>query len=173
MNVRSLKKFIREIPDYPKKGILFYDITTLLQNPKAFQKAIDTLANRYVDRRIDSIVCIDSRGFIIGSALAYKLCKGLVLIRKKGKLPYRTLRASYSLEYGTDEIEVHEDAVKKGQNVIIVDDLLATGGTASAAIELVKKSGGRVKECAFIIELTELKGRDKLAPVPVFSLLKY
>ncbi len=173
MKISELKKTIREIPDYPKKGILFYDITPLLQNPKAFQKVVDTIANRYIDKKFDSIVCIDSRGFIIGSALAYKLCKGLVLVRKKGKLPYRTIRASYKLEYGTDEVEVHEDAVKKGQKVIIVDDLLATGGTASAAIELIKKSGGTVKECAFIIELTELKGREKLAPVPVFSLLKY
>jgi adenine phosphoribosyltransferase len=168
-----LKKIIREIPDYPKKGILFYDITTLLQDARAFQMTIDTIASRYVGKRFDSIVCIDSRGFIIGSALAYKLCKGLVLVRKKGKLPYRTIRASYQLEYGTDEIEVHEDAVKKGQKVIIVDDLLATGGTAGAAIQLVQKSGGIVKECAFIIELTELRGREKLSPVPVFSLLKY
>lgn len=173
MKISELKKTIREIPDYPKKGILFYDITTLLQNAKAFQKTIDTIANRYVNKKFDSIVCIDSRGFIIGAALAYKLCKGLVLVRKKGKLPYRTIRASYELEYGTDEIEVHEDAVKKGQKVIIVDDLLATGGTAKATIELVNKSGGIVKECAFIIELTELSGRKKLAGVPVFSLLKY
>lgn len=173
MKISELKKTIREIPDYPKKGILFYDITTLLQNPKAFQKTIDTIANRYIDKKFNSIVCIDSRGFIIGAALAYKLCKGLVLVRKKGKLPYRTIRASYKLEYGTDEIEVHENAVKKGQEVIIVDDLLATGGTARATIELVNKSGGTVKECAFIIELTELGGREKLAPVPVFSLLKY
>jgi adenine phosphoribosyltransferase len=173
MKISELKKTIREIPDYPKKGILFYDITTLLQNPKAFQKVVDTIANRYIDKKFDSVVCIDSRGFIIGAALAYKLCKGLVLVRKKGKLPYRTIRASYELEYGTDEIEVHEDAVKKGQKVIIVDDLLATGGTAKAAIELVNKSGGAVKECAFIIELTELGGRKKLSPLPVFSLLKY
>lgn len=173
MKIIELKKTIREIPDYPKKGILFYDITTLLLTPKAFQKTIDTIANRYIDKKFDSIVCIDSRGFIIGAALAYKLCKGLVLVRKKGKLPYRTIRTSYKLEYGTDEIEVHEDAVKKGQEVIIVDDLLATGGTARATIELVNKSGGTVMECAFIIELTELKGREKLAPVPVFSLLKY
>lgn len=173
MKIRDLKKIIREIPDYPKKGILFYDITTLLQNARAFQKVIDTMANRYIDKKFDSIVCIDSRGFIIGSALAYKLCKGLVLVRKKGKLPYRTIRASYQLEYGTDEIEVHEDAVKEGQKVIIVDDLLATGGTAKAAVELVNKSGGKVLECAFIIELTELRGREKLTPVRVFSLLKY
>ncbi|HEY4716615.1 MAG TPA: adenine phosphoribosyltransferase [bacterium] len=169
----DLKKIIREIPDYPKKGILFYDITTLLKDAKAFQKIVDILGNRYVDKKIDLIVGIDARGFIIGAALAYKLGKGLVLVRKKGKLPYKTIRASYQLEYGADEIEMHQDAVTKGQSVIIVDDLLATGGTAAATVELVEKSGGKVKECVFIIELEGLKGRDKLESVPVFSLLKY
>jgi adenine phosphoribosyltransferase len=169
----DLKKAIREIPDFPKKGILFYDITTLLRDAKAFQRTIDIFGNRYVDKNIDAILAIDARGFIIGSALAYKLGKGIVLVRKTGKLPYKTLKASYKLEYGVDEVEMHKDAVKKGDRILIVDDLLATGGTAAAAIELVKKSGGKVIECAFVIELLGLKGRDKIKPYPVFSLIQY
>ncbi|MGB9736497.1 MAG: adenine phosphoribosyltransferase [bacterium] len=169
----DLKKAIREIPDFPKKGILFYDITTLLKDPKAFQKTIDLFGNRYVDQKIDAILAIDARGFIIGSALAYKLGKGLILVRKTGKLPYKTVRASYKLEYGVDEVEMHKDSVKKGDRILIVDDLLATGGTASAAIELVKKSGGKVVECAFVIELLGLKGRERIKPCPVFSLIQY
>ncbi|MGC8579731.1 MAG: adenine phosphoribosyltransferase [bacterium] len=169
----DLKKAIREIPDFPKKGILFYDITTLLKDPKAFQKTIDLFGNRYVDQKIDAILAIDARGFIIGSALAYKLGKGLILVRKTGKLPYKTVKASYKLEYGVDEVEMHKDSVKKGDRILIVDDLLATGGTASAAIELVKKSGGKVVECAFVIELLGLKGRERIKPCPVFSLIQY
>ena len=169
----DLRKAIREIPDFPKKGILFYDITTLLKDAKAFQRTIDILGNRYIDKDIDALVAIDARGFIIGSALAYKLGKGIVLVRKKGKLPYRTVRASYQLEYGVDEIEIHKDAIKKDDKVLIVDDLLATGGTASAVIRLVKKSGGKVVECAFVIELLGLKGRDRIKPYPAFSLIQY
>lgn len=169
----DLKNAIREIPDFPKKGILFYDITTLLKDARAFQRTIDILGNRYIDKGIDIILAIDARGFIIGSALAYKLGKGIVLVRKKGKLPYRTVKASYQLEYGVDEIEMHKDAVSKGDRVLIVDDLLATGGTASAAIQLVKKSGGKVVECAFVIELLGLKGRNRIKPCPAFSLIQY
>ncbi|MCL4557070.1 MAG: adenine phosphoribosyltransferase [Deltaproteobacteria bacterium] len=169
----DLKKAIREIPDFPKKGILFYDITTLLQDAKAFQRTIDILGNRYIGNDIDRILAIDARGFIIGSALAYKLGKGIVLVRKKGKLPYRTVRASYKLEYGVDEIEIHRDAIKRGDRVLIVDDLLATGGTASAVIQLVRKAGGKIVECAFVIELLGLKGRDRIKPYPAFSLIQY
>jgi len=169
----DLRKAVREIPDFPKKGILFYDITTLLKDAKAFQRTIDILGNRYIDKDIDTILAIDARGFIIGSALAYKLGKGIVLVRKTGKLPYKTVKTSYRLEYGVDKIEMHKDAVSKGNNVLIIDDLLATGGTASAAIQLVKKSGGKVVECAFVIELLGLNGRKKLKPCPVFSLIQY
>ena len=169
----DLKNAIREIPDFPKKGILFYDITTLLKDARAFQRTIDILGNRYIDKGIDIILAIDARGFIIGSALAYKLGKGIVLVRKKGKLPYRTVKASYQLEYGVDEIEMHKDAVSKGDRVLIVDDLLATGGTASATIQLVKKSGGQAVECAFVIELLGLKGRNRIKPCPAFSLIQY
>ncbi len=169
----DLKKAIREIPDFPKKGILFYDITTLLKDAKSFQRTIDIFGNRYIDRDIDAILAIDARGFIIGSALAYKLGKGIVLVRKTGKLPYKTVKASYKLEYGVDEIEMHKDSIKKGDKVLIVDDLLATGGTASAAVQLVKKSGGKIVECAFVIELLGLKGRERIKPCPVFSLIQY
>lgn len=169
----DLKKAIREIPNFPQKGILFYDITTLLKDAKSFQRTIDIFGNRYVDRNIDAVLAIDARGFIIGSALAYKLGKGLILVRKTGKLPYKTVRASYKLEYGVDEVEMHKDSVKKGDRILIVDDLLATGGTASAAIELVRKSGGKVIECAFVIELLGLKGRERIKPCPVFSLIQY
>ena len=171
--MEELKKFIREVPDHPRKGVLFYDITTLFKNAGAFQQTVDLLSDRYIGRKVDLVMGIESRGFCIGAAVAYKLGKGLVLVRKKGKLPMRTRRASYKLEYGTDEIEVHEDAVEKGMNVLIVDDLLATGGTAQAAASLVESSGGRVVECAFIIELEFLKGREKLKPHHVFSLIKY
>ena len=173
MDEFDLKKAIREIPDFPKKGILFYDITTLLMDAKSFQRTIDILGNRYMDRDITRILAIDARGFIIGAALAYKLGKGVVLARKKGKLPYKTVRVQYKLENGVAEVEMHEDAVGKGDNVLIVDDLLATGGTAQAAVQLVTKSGGKVAECAFVIELLGLKGRDRLKPYPVFSLMQY
>ncbi len=173
MEELDLKKAIREVPDFPKKGILFYDITTLLKDARAFQHTIDMLGNRYIDKNIDAVVAIDARGFIIGSALAYKLGKGIVLVRKKGKLPSRTVRASYKLEYGIDEVELHRDAVTRGDRVLVVDDLLATGGTASAVIELVKKAGGKIVECAFVIELIGLRGRNRLKPYPAFSLLQY
>jgi len=171
--IEELRKAIREIPNFPKEGILFYDITTLLEDAKSFQTAIDILGDRYIGKDVDKIVGIEARGFILGAALAYKLCKGFVLVRKKGKLPYKTQKAQYELEYGIDEVEMHQDAIKPGQRVVIMDDLLATGGTASATVELVLKSGGQIVECSFLVELESLGGRKKIAPYPVFSLIKY
>ncbi len=171
--MESLKKVIREVPDFPKQGILFYDITTLLEDPEAFGRTIDHLAERYADKEVDCFVAIDARGFVFGSVLAYKLKKGLVLVRKKGKLPYKTRSAEYSLEYGTDTVEMHEGAVKPGQKVVVVDDLLATGGTAEATARLVGDSGGEIVECCFVIELTFLEGRKRLGDTPIYSVLQY
>ncbi|MBI4208757.1 MAG: adenine phosphoribosyltransferase [Deltaproteobacteria bacterium] len=171
--MEDLKRIIREVPDYPKKGILFYDITTLLADAKSFQRAIDLLAHPFCDQKIDRVLGIDARGFIIASAVAYKLCTGLSLVRKKGKLPYKTYKAEYELEYGNDSVEMHVDAVAPGQRVLIADDLLATGGTAHAAIDLVQRSGGHIVACAFVIELTALQGRKKVGSHPVHSLLQY
>lgn len=173
--MEELKKVIREIPDFPKKGILFYDITTLLKDAKAFRKAVDALGDRYSSDPPDCVVTIDARGFIFGAALAYRLGTGLAIVRKAGKLPYETYKASYALEYGSDEIEMHVDAVDKGQRVLIVDDLLATGGTASATVDLVRAAEGRVIECCFVVELLFLGGRARLAEkgVQTFSLVQY
>lgn len=171
--VEQLKKAIRDVPDFPKKGILFKDITTLCKDPSLFQMMVDLLGHRYIGKGVDLVVGIEARGFVVGAALAYKLGAGVVLVRKPGKLPHKTHRASYTLEYGTDTLEVHQDAIKKGQKVVIADDLLATGGTARAVMELVNKMQGKIVECSFIIELEELNGREKLAPAPVFSLIKY
>ncbi|PIS38003.1 MAG: adenine phosphoribosyltransferase [Nitrospirae bacterium CG08_land_8_20_14_0_20_52_24] len=169
----ELKKMIRDIPDFPKKGIIFKDITTLLSNKKAFARAIDTLANRYIDRKIDLVVGIESRGFVIGAALAYRLGAGIILVRKPGKLPYKTHKTVYELEYGTDQLEIHQDAIQPGQNVVIADDLIATGGTIRATIDLVEKLQGNIVECAFLVELQFLNGRKKLDGYPVFSLMKF
>jgi len=169
----DLKDVIRSVPDFPKEGILFYDISTLLADPEAFGKVIDILTERYDSMGPASVVAIDARGFIFGGALAHRLGIGFVPIRKKGKLPWEKVTASYELEYGVDEVQMHKDGVKSGESVIIVDDLLATGGTASAAIDLVKQCGGEVVECAFVIELDFLNGREKLKPTPVFSILHY
>ncbi|MFQ5442907.1 MAG: adenine phosphoribosyltransferase [Thermodesulfobacteriota bacterium] len=171
--VEELKKSIRDVPDFPKKGILFKDITTLCKDPLMFQRMVDLLGHRYVGKGIELVVGIEARGFILGAALAYKLGAGVVLVRKPGKLPHKTHKATYTLEYGTDTLEVHQDAIDKGQKVIIADDLLATGGTAGAVAELVDKMGANIFECAFIVELNDLKGREKLGGHPVFSLLKY
>jgi len=171
--MESLKSFIRDIPDFPKKGILFRDITTLLGNKEKFREVIDILYERYKDKKIDSVVAIDSRGFIFGSALAYKLGSALTVVRKKGKLPYKTLSATYSLEYGEDTLEIHEDAFEPGSKVLLIDDLLATGGTISAATELVKKLKGDIAEIVFVIELSALNGRAKLGDIPVYSMVKY
>ena len=171
--MEDLRKTIREVPDFPKPGILFYDITTLLRDGRAFARAIDLLSQRYIGETVDAVVCIESRGFILGSAIAYRLGTGLIPVRKPGKLPARTLQERYSLEYGTDSIEMHEDPIEKGQQLLLVDDLLATGGTAAAACRLVERAGGRVLECCFLIELTGLKGRQKLGGHRVFSLIQY
>jgi len=171
--VDDLKRRIRDIPDFPKPGILFRDITPLLSDGKAFRQAIDHLGGRYLDRKIDVVVGVEARGFIMGAALAYKLGAGNILIRKSGKLPYKTHRTTYALEYGTDSLEIHQDAFKPGQRVLIADDLLATGGTISAAVDLVRQLGGEIIELAFLIELTALKGREKLKEHSVFSLIQY
>ncbi len=173
MEVEELRNRIRDIPDFPKPGILFRDITPLLADGPSFHQAIDSLAGRYLDQHIDVVVGVEARGFIMGAALAYALGAGNVLIRKRGKLPYKTHRTTYALEYGTDTLEIHQDAIHAGQRVLIADDLLATGGTISAAIELVEHLGGKIIEVAFLIELTALKGRDRLRGYPVFSLIQY
>jgi len=169
----DLKKYIRNIPDFPKKGILFRDITTLIGDKERFKEVIDILAKRYVDKKIDAVLAVESRGFIFGGALAYKLNAGFVPVRKKGKLPYKTYKATYSLEYGEDTLEIHEDAIKPGDRVLLIDDLLATGGTLGAVIGLVKKLKGEIAEIAFIIELEGLKGRLKLSDFPVYSMIQY
>jgi len=171
--IQALKAKIRDIPDFPKPGVIFKDITPLLADGRAFQTAVDLLGNRYLDTKLDMVVGVEARGFIIGSALAYKLKVGNVIIRKGGKLPYKTHRVVYQLEYGTDTLEIHQDAIHPGQRVLIADDVLATGGTVATAIDLIKKLGGEIMELAFLVELTFLKGREKLQGCPVFSLLKY
>lgn len=173
MGVDDLRHRIRDIPDFPKPGILFRDITPLLADGQAFCQAIDYIGERYQTRNIDVVVGVEARGFIMGAALAYKLRAGNILIRKSGKLPYKTHRTTYALEYGTDTLEIHQDAFKSGQRVLIADDLLATGGTVSAAVDLVRRLGGEIVELAFLIELTALKGRERLKDHPVFSLLQY
>lgn len=169
----DLKKLIREIPDYPKPGILFYDLTTLLQDPKGFHALVDRLCEHYNGKKVDVVAGIEARGFIFGPALAYRLGAGFVPVRKPKKLPWKTASVTYQLEYGTDTLEVHQDAVRPGQRVLICDDLLATGGTAAAAIKLARQLGGEVAGAAFAVELGFLNGRAKLPGVDVFALLNY
>lgn len=169
----NLKNYIRSIPDFPKKGILFRDITTLLKDKLAFKKAIDKLADKYKNKKIDIVLAVESRGFILGSVVAYKLSCGFVPVRKKGKLPAQTYSATYNLEYGTDTLEIHRDAIRPGQRVLLVDDLLATGGTVQAVTDLIRQLAAKIVGVAFLIELTDLKGRDKLKDYPVYSLIKY
>jgi adenine phosphoribosyltransferase len=169
----ALKELIRHVPDFPKPGILFYDITTLLKDGEGFRQAVQCLVEPYRQTPVDVVVGIESRGFILGAAVADRLGVGFIPVRKPGKLPSQTVRASYDLEYGTDALEMHHDAVGTGERVLIVDDLLATGGTASATVDLVKRSGGDVKGLAFLIELEELNGRARLGAEPVFSALRY
>ena len=169
----ALKSKIRHVPDFPKAGILFYDVTTLLRDPAGFRLAIDTLSAPYRDRGISLVVGVESRGFILGSAVADRIGAGFVPVRKVGKLPADKIRASYQLEYGTDSLEMHRDAITPGQSVLIVDDLLATGGTASATIDLVKQLGGDVRGVAFLIELVALNGRARLPGVDVMAVLQY
>jgi adenine phosphoribosyltransferase len=168
-----IKSKVRSIPDWPIKGVVFRDITTLLQDPLAHREICSIFYNRYVDQNIDKIVGIDARGFLFGSVLAYKLDVGFVPIRKNGKLPYKTIRESYTLEYGEETIEIHEDAIAKGERVVIVDDLMATGGTIKAAANLVEKLGGEIVECSFVVELPDLKGREKLGNRKVFSIIEF
>ena len=172
-NMDHLKEKIRNVPDFPKAGILFYDITTLLQEPAGFRAAIDAVALPFEGQGIDVVVGIESRGFIFGAAVADRIGAGFSPVRKPGKLPSTTVRASYSLEYGTDSLEMHNDAVRPGQRVLIVDDLLATGGTARATMDLVEGVGGKVHGLAFLIELVGLNGRERLNGTSVHSVLKY
>jgi adenine phosphoribosyltransferase len=171
--VFDLKALIREVPDFPKPGILFYDITTLLKDPVGLHWAVDLLANHYIGKVIDRVVGIEARGFIFAPMVAYRLNAGFVPVRKPKKLPAAAARAEYSLEYGKDALEVHRDAISEGQQVLIVDDLLATGGTAAAVARLVESLGGRVAGMGFLIELESLKGREKISQYDLHSELKY
>lgn len=171
--MERLKQKIRDVPDFPKPGIVFKDITPLLGDVRSFQAIIDAFAKRYADKQIDAIAAVESRGFIFGAALAYRIDAGFVPVRKKGKLPYKTEFVEYALEYGTDRIEMHHDALHKGSRVLLIDDVLATGGTARAACDLVEKVGGKVVECAFVIELGFLNGREKLKGHEIHSLIQY
>ena len=175
VDCEGLKKLIREVPDFPKKGILFYDITTLLKDKLGFARLIDALSEHYIGagKDIDLVLGMEARGFIFGPALAYRLNAGFVPVRKPGKLPAETVKISYELEYGSNALEVHRDAIKKGQRILIVDDLLATGGTATATADLASGLGAQIAGLAFVVELDFLKGREKLAKYEVFSLLHY
>ena len=173
MRPMDLKQHIRSVPDFPKQGILFYDITTLLRDPQGFRMTVDMLSVPYRDQGIEAVVGIESRGFILGAAVAERIGAGFVPIRKPGKLPAKALKETYDLEYGKDAIEIHEDAIEKGQRVLIVDDVLATGGTASAAAQLVRKLGGELQGLAFLIELVFLNGKSRLPGEKVFSVLQY
>ena len=168
-----LKRRIRDIPDFPKKGIVFKDITTLLGDPAAFKQAMDLLAKKFKGQKIDKVVGIESRGFIFGSVLAYKLGAGFVPVRKKGKLPYKTKSVTYDLEYGTDTLEIHKDAISPRDRVLIVDDLLATGGTVLAVTKLIKSFKAHIAGTAFLIELTFLQGKQKIKGLPVYSIIEY
>jgi adenine phosphoribosyltransferase len=172
--IETIKSAIRDIPDFPKEGIIFKDITPLLANSSAFKATIDILKDRYKDKGITQVVGIEARGFIFASALAYALGAGTVLVRKPGKLPYKTFKQSYSLEYGTDAVEVHQDAFQAGQKIVVLDDVLATGGTVQATINLIENNfKAEIVEVAFLIELDFLKGRGKIKDLPVYSILHY
>jgi len=173
VNCESLRSLIREVPDFPKPGILFYDITTLLKDKLGFAMLIDALSEHYLEQDIDLVLGMEARGFIFGPAVAYRLNAGFVPVRKPGKLPAATTRVEYDLEYGSNTLEIHQDAIQKGQRVIIVDDLLATGGTAAATVKLAKSLGAQIAGLAFVVELDFLNGRKKLASSEVFSLLHY
>ncbi len=169
----DLSSYIRDIPDFPKPGIVFKDITPLLKEPAAFREAIDRLACHYVEEDIDVVVGIDARGFLIAAPLAYHLHKPLIPVRKQGKLPFSTIKVSYALEYGSDAVEVHVDAISNGQRVLIVDDLLATGGTMAAVAQLVEQTGGQVVGMAVLVELTDLRGRSRLSQYDVHTLIAF
>jgi len=172
-SVDDLRALIREVPDFPKPGIRFYDITTLLKEPDAFRAVIDRMADQIGDKKVDVVVGMESRGFIFSAPLAYKMGAGFVPVRKLGKLPAETIEVEYELEYGTATLEIHADAIEKGQRVLIVDDLLATGGTVMGTIELVRRLGGEVVGLSFMVELTALHGRDKLGEFEIHALLSY
>ena len=169
----DLKALIRNVPDFPKKGILFYDITTLLKKDWAFKCVVEKMAEHYQDQEIDLVIGVESRGFIFAPTLAYLLGAGFVPVRKPGRLPAESIQASYELEYGKDSLEIHQDAILKGQSVVLVDDLLATGGTAAAVVELIRQLGGQLAGAAFLVELVFLNGRQKINDVDIFSLLQY
>jgi adenine phosphoribosyltransferase len=171
--MEDMKQLIREIPDYPKPGILFYDLTTLMKDPRGFHALVDQLCNGYADQHVDIVVGVEARGFILAPALAYRLGAGFVPVRKPKKLPAPTVKCSYQLEYGADSLEIHKDAIQPGQHVLISDDLLATGGTAAATVQLVRQLGGEVKGLSFAVELTFLNGRAKLPGLDVLSLIQY
>ncbi len=173
MNNALLEKSIRNIPDFPKPGILFRDVTTLIQDKRAFKKSVDLLAKKYKGKGFDKVVGVEARGFIFGAAVAHKINAGFVPVRKKGKLPYKTISTTYKLEYGTDTLEIHQDAITPGEKILIIDDLLATGGTVKAVTDLVNQLGGKIMAIAFVIELVDLKGKDKLKEYPLFSLIKF
>lgn len=169
----NFKQTIRSIPNWPIEGVIFRDISTLMQDPEAFRASCDVLYNRYKDQQIDKIVGIDARGFVFGAVLAYQLGIGFIPVRKKGKLPYHTISETYTLEYGEDTLEIHEDAIQQGEKVVIVDDLIATGGTIGATVKLVKKLGAEILECAFIVELPDLNGRDLIGDCPVYAITQF
>jgi len=173
VNCEPLKTLIREVPDFPKKGILFYDITTLLKDKLGFATLIDALSEHYLQEKVDLVLGIEARGFIFGPALAYRLNAGFVPVRKPGKLPGTTIRVEYELEYGSNALEIHKDAIQKGQRIIIVDDLLATGGTAQATAKVAASLGAKIAGLGFVVELDFLKGREKLEDYNIFSLLHY
>jgi adenine phosphoribosyltransferase len=173
MNPEQLKKLIREVPDFPKKGILFYDITTLLKDKTGFAALIDQLSDHYLNKKVDLVLGMEARGFIFGPALAYRLNAGFIPVRKPGKLPAETVKENYALEYGSACLEIHRDAIQPGQQVLIVDDLLATGGTAAATAKLAESLGAKIAGLAFVVELDFLKGRDRLKGYDVMSLLHY
>ena len=169
----DLKKSIRSIPGWPIEGVIFRDLTTLMQDPETYRDTCDIFYNRYKDSNIDKVVGIDARGFVFGAVLAYQLNVGFVPVRKKGKLPSKTVSQAYALEYGINTVEIHEDAITAGEKIVIVDDLIATGGTIEAAVKLVKILGGDILECAFIVELPDLKGRDKIKDQKIFAICKF
>ena len=171
--IEKLRAAVRDVPDFPKEGIIFKDITPVLSDPALFRASVDLFLERCRARKIDKVVGIDARGFLFGSAVAYELGVGFVPIRKRGKLPFKTEIASYSLEYGEAEMEMHVDGIQSGEQVVLIDDLLATGGTSAAACDLIYKSGGKLLEVQFLIELEFLQGRKRLEPAPVISFLKY
>ncbi len=169
----ELRRFIRDVPDFPKPGVVFRDLTPLLLDARALRGAVDAVAEPFRNNGVDCVLGIESRGFVLGTPVALELGTGIALVRKKGKLPHDTLEVTYDLEYGTDTVEMHVDAISKGQRVLVVDDLIATGGTASAAVELVRRTGAEIVGCAFLIEITALGGRDRLKVDRIHSVLDY